>query len=179
MVPPELNAPIGEQKPLTALAVCAMFERAGGESEDRPSSWGKNSAPESSGDPFLIGIIASTPDLTHTVHPFFRPVFAGLRARLLTAGCDVLVSSRSPLVEPEGDPFSLDRWRRRGVDGLVAMGLFKRSRDRAVTRVGTSRGLRRPGCVREDVPLVVTWCSYRAYTKLRRKVGVRPKLTLS
>jgi hypothetical protein len=64
MVPPELNAPIGEQKPLTALAVCAMFERAGGESEDRPSSWGKNSAPESSGDPFLIGIIASTPDLT-------------------------------------------------------------------------------------------------------------------
>jgi hypothetical protein len=123
MVPPELNAPIGEQKPLTALAVCAMFERAGGESEDRPSSWGKNSAPESSGDPFLIGIIASTPDLTHTVHPFFRPVFAGLRARLLTAGCDVLVSSRSPLVEPEGDPFSLDRWRRRGVDGLVAMGL--------------------------------------------------------
>jgi hypothetical protein len=123
MVPPELNAPIGEQKPLTALAVCAMFERAGGESEDRPSSWGKDSAPESSGDPFLIGIIASTPDLTHTVHPFFRPVFAGLRARLLTAGCDVLVSSRSPLVEPEGDPFSLDRWRRRGVDGLVAMGL--------------------------------------------------------
>lgn len=125
MVPPEYDPPIDEQKSLTALAVCAMLELEGGADESRPSIWGKDGASESGGDPFLIGIVASTPDLTYTVHPFFRPVFAGLRARLLAAGCDVLVSSRSPLAEPPDDPFALDRWRRRSVDGLVAIGLCK------------------------------------------------------
>ena len=123
MVPRGNEAFLGAETPLTALAVCAMLEQEGGESEDRPSSWGKDGVPSDCGDPHLVAVIASTPDLMHSVHPFFRPVFTALRAKLLGSGCDVLASSRSPLTEPGDDPFALDRWRRRGVDGLVVMGL--------------------------------------------------------
>ena len=123
MVPPEQHVPVDEREPLTALAVCSMLELEDGESSGSPSSWGEDRASEEASDPLLVGIVASSPNLSHTVHPFFGPLIAGLRARLLEAGCDLLVSSRSPFTEPGDDPFALERLRRRGVDGLVAIGL--------------------------------------------------------
>ena len=129
MVPLDELAALGKREPLSALAVCTTLELEGGVNEDWRSSWGEDRVLGDSGDPLLVAVIASTPDLTHTVHPFFRPVFEALRARLLAAGCDVLTSSRSPLAEPGDDPFALARLRRRSVDGLVAMGLSTNDAD--------------------------------------------------
>ena len=63
-----------------------MLEREGGASEERSSSWETERAPEN-GDPLLIGVVSSIPDLTHTVHPFFRPVLAGLGSRKQSLKC--------------------------------------------------------------------------------------------
>ncbi|MGZ4360027.1 MAG: hypothetical protein ACXVZW_09625, partial [Gaiellaceae bacterium] len=59
-----------EGKPLTALAVCTMLEEEGGVFAPSPQSvWGRDLGPERSGDPALVAIVSSTPNITHTVHP--------------------------------------------------------------------------------------------------------------
>ncbi|MGZ4386017.1 MAG: LacI family DNA-binding transcriptional regulator [Gaiellaceae bacterium] len=121
---------IGEGKPLTALAVCTMLEEEGGVFAPSPQSvWGRDLGPERSGDPALVAIVSSTPNITHTVHPFWHPVLEALKESLLSLGADMLVSSRSPLIERSTDRFGLERSRRRGVSGLIVLGIGIRDAD--------------------------------------------------
>ncbi|MGZ4398565.1 MAG: LacI family DNA-binding transcriptional regulator [Gaiellaceae bacterium] len=80
-------------------------------------------APPSSAEPRLVGIVSTYPHLLHTTHPFFGPVLAGLRARLLAADCDMLIGSRSPSDDPGPDQFRVERWQRRGIDALVVLSI--------------------------------------------------------
>jgi LacI family transcriptional regulator len=114
---------IGERKPLTALAVYASLDER--EGSMRLSAPGSGRPPDVARDPDprLVGIVTMSPVLQHTTHSFYSPLLASLRARLLEAGCDVVAGARSPREGPSSDPFAVERWRRLGAAGLIAIGI--------------------------------------------------------
>lgn len=74
-------------------------------------------------EPRLIGIISTTPDLPQAMHPFFGPVLAGIKARIIAARCDMFVPSYNPAPPLGSDPQTIERCHTHGAQGLIVMGL--------------------------------------------------------
>jgi len=73
--------------------------------------------------PRLIGIVTAVPDLPHAMHPFFGPVLAGIKARIVAARCDMIVPTYNPSVAMGNDPDAIERCFEYGVQGLIVMGI--------------------------------------------------------
>jgi len=68
---------------------------------------------------YLVGLVTASWEIAELDHPFFGPVFKGIRGRLVSAGCDLLLCGNRP-VRP-GDPTraaALERTIERGADAL-------------------------------------------------------------
>jgi LacI family transcriptional regulator len=74
-------------------------------------------------EPLLIGIVSSVPDLPQTMHPFFGPVLAGIKARLVAAHADMFVPNYNPDSPTGADPTAIERCYSHGVQGLIVMGI--------------------------------------------------------
>ena len=72
--------------------------------------------------PRLIGIVSAVPDLPQAMHPFFGPVLAGIKARLVQARCDLLVPTYNPASPIGEDPRAIERCFAYGASGLIVMG---------------------------------------------------------
>ncbi len=75
------------------------------------------------GEPRLIGIVSAVPDLPQAMHPFFGPVLAGIKARIVAAGCDMFVPTYNPSVPMGNDPEAIERCFSHGAQGLIVMGI--------------------------------------------------------
>jgi len=73
--------------------------------------------------PLLIGIVSAVPDLPQAMHPFFGPVLAGIKARLVQARCDLLVPTYKPASPTGEDPRAIERCFAYGASALIVMGV--------------------------------------------------------
>ena len=73
--------------------------------------------------PRLIGIVSAMPDLPQVMHPFFGPVLAGIKARLVQARCDLLVPTYNPTSPTGEDPRAIERCFAYGASGVIVMGI--------------------------------------------------------
>ncbi|HEY4977051.1 MAG TPA: substrate-binding domain-containing protein, partial [Gaiellaceae bacterium] len=73
--------------------------------------------------PLLIGIVSAMPDLPQVMHPFFGPVLAGIKARLVQARCDLLVPTYKPASPTGEDPRAIERCFAYGASGVIVMGI--------------------------------------------------------
>jgi len=73
--------------------------------------------------PRLIGIVSAVPDLPQAMHPFFGPVLAGIKARIVAARCDLFVPTCNPALPMGSDPDAIERCFEYGVQGLIVMGI--------------------------------------------------------
>jgi LacI family transcriptional regulator len=73
--------------------------------------------------PRLIGIVSAMPDLPPVMHPFFGPVLAGIKARLVPARCDLLVPTYNPTSPTGEDPRAIERCFAYGASGVIVMGV--------------------------------------------------------
>lgn len=72
---------------------------------------------------FLVGLVTAVYEVEEFDHPFFGPVFRGLRSRLVAGGCDLILCGNRP-ARP-GDPLrmaALERTIDRGADALIVWG---------------------------------------------------------
>lgn len=74
-------------------------------------------------EPRLIGIVSAVPDLPQAMHPFFGPVLAGIKARIIAARCDMFVPTYNPALPMGNDPDAIERCFSRGAQGLIVMGI--------------------------------------------------------
>jgi len=72
--------------------------------------------------PRLIGIVSAVPDLPQAMHPFFGPVLAGIKARLVQARCDLFVPTYNPASPTGEDPRAIERCFAYGASGVIVMG---------------------------------------------------------
>jgi LacI family transcriptional regulator len=73
---------------------------------------------------FLVGLVTASWEVAELDHPFFGPVFKGIRGRLVSAGCDLILCGNRPA--RIGDPTraaALERTIERGADALIVWGL--------------------------------------------------------
>ena len=73
---------------------------------------------------YLVGLVTASWEVAEFDHPFFGPVFRGIRGRLVSAGCDLLLCGNRPF--RRGDPTraaALARTIERGADALIVWGL--------------------------------------------------------
>jgi LacI family transcriptional regulator len=63
------------------------------------------------------------PDLPQTMHPFFGPVLAGIKARLVQARCDLFVPAYNPASPTGEDAYAIERCFAYGASGLIVMGV--------------------------------------------------------
>jgi LacI family transcriptional regulator len=82
-----------------------------------------DAGPEKQGEPRLIGIVTAIPDLPQTMHPFFGPVLAGIKARLFAAHSDVFIPTYNPASPMGADLAAIERCYSHGVQGLIVMGI--------------------------------------------------------
>jgi LacI family transcriptional regulator len=75
------------------------------------------------GEPRLIGIVSGVPDLPQAMHPFFGPVLAGIKARIVAARCDMFVPTYNPKTPMGNDPEAIERCFSHGAQGLIVMGI--------------------------------------------------------
>lgn len=73
--------------------------------------------------PRLIGIVSAVPDLVQTMHPFFGPVFSGIKARIVAARCDMFVPTYNPISPLGPDARAIERCYAYGAEGLIIMGI--------------------------------------------------------
>jgi len=73
--------------------------------------------------PRLIGIVSAVPDLPQAMHPFFGPVLAGIKARLVQARCDLFVPTYNPASPTGEDPRAIERCFAYGASGVLLMGV--------------------------------------------------------
>ena len=71
----------------------------------------------------LIGIVSAVPDLPQAMHPFFGPVLAGIKARIVAARCDMFVPTYNPTLPMGNDPDAIERCFSHGAQGLIVMGI--------------------------------------------------------
>lgn len=74
-------------------------------------------------EPWLIGVVSTTPDLPQSLHPFFGPVLAGVKTDVYAAHCDILIPAHAPLSSDGADPYAIARCHSHGVHGLIVMGI--------------------------------------------------------
>ncbi len=74
-------------------------------------------------EPRLIGIVSAVPDLPQAMHPFFGPVLAGIKARIVAARCDMFIPTYNPASPMGNDPDAIGRCFEHGVKGLIVMGI--------------------------------------------------------
>src|SRR5664280_3681783 len=73
---------------------------------------------------FLVGLVTATYEVAEFDHPFFGPVFRGLRGCLAGGGCDLILCGNRPA--RTGDPLraaALERTIARGADALIVWGM--------------------------------------------------------
>lgn len=73
---------------------------------------------------YLVGLVTASWGVAEFDHPFFGPAFRGIRGRLVSAGCDLLLCGNRPV--GRGDPTraaALARTIERGADALIVWGL--------------------------------------------------------
>lgn len=73
--------------------------------------------------PRLIGIVSAVPDLPQAMHPFFGPVFSGIKARIVAARCDMFVPTYNPESPLGPDARAIERCYAYGAEGLIVMGV--------------------------------------------------------
>ena len=73
--------------------------------------------------PRLIGIVSAVPDLAQAMHPFFGPVFSGIKARIVAARCDMFVPTYNPQSPLGPDARAIERCYAYGAEGLIIMGV--------------------------------------------------------
>ncbi|MHB8059403.1 MAG: LacI family DNA-binding transcriptional regulator [Gaiellaceae bacterium] len=73
--------------------------------------------------PRLIGIVSAVPDLAQAMHPFFGPVFSGIKARIVAARCDMFVPTYNPESPLGPDARAIERCYAYGAEGLIIMGV--------------------------------------------------------
>lgn len=78
---------------------------------------------------WLIGIVSAVPDLPQAMHPFFGPVLAGIKARIVAARCDMFIPSYNPITPMGNDPDAIERCFGHGAQGLIVMGIDVSSPD--------------------------------------------------
>jgi|BarGraIncu01121A_1022015.scaffolds.fasta_scaffold06382_2 LacI family transcriptional regulator len=72
---------------------------------------------------YLVGLVTAMYEVAELDHPFFGPVFRGLRGRLVAGGCDLILCGNRP-ARPD-DPLraaALERTIERGADALIVWG---------------------------------------------------------
>jgi LacI family transcriptional regulator, galactose operon repressor len=90
----------------------------------RTEAMAKQPAHGRTGDRYLVGLVTETFEISDFVHPFYKQVFLGIRNRLTTAGCDLLICA-TPFVHPEDAVRSaaFERVFKYGVDALIVWGV--------------------------------------------------------
>jgi LacI family transcriptional regulator len=71
----------------------------------------------------LIGIVSAVPDLPTAMHPFFGPVLAGIKARIVASHCDMFLPTYYPDQPMGNDPDAIERCYEHGAEGLIVMGI--------------------------------------------------------
>jgi len=72
---------------------------------------------------YLVGLVTASWEIAELDHPFFGPAFRGIRGRLVSAGCDLLLCGNRPV--GRGDltrAAALERTIERGADALIFWG---------------------------------------------------------
>jgi LacI family transcriptional regulator len=73
---------------------------------------------------YLVGLVTASWEVAELDHPFFGPAFRGIRGRLVSAGCDLILCGNRPV--RRGDPAraaALERTIERGADALIVWGV--------------------------------------------------------
>jgi LacI family transcriptional regulator len=94
------------------------------ELHERTDGMADRPAHERAAGRYLVGLVTASWEVAEIDHPFFGPAFRGIRGRLVSAGCDLILCGNRPV--RRGDPSraaALDRALERGADALIVWGL--------------------------------------------------------
>ena len=115
---------LGYLDPATVFASLNAHSAAAEELRARIEAMANQPAHERTSNRYLVGLVTATFDVSDLVHPFFGRVFFGIRSRLASAGCDLLICA-APSVLPGDHSLRCDAVERafkRGVDALITWG---------------------------------------------------------
>ena len=129
------NAGPGERRP-NAATIFANLEEDRAEDQAMRVRYAASHSPtwaegrsNTNRRPWLIGILTTTPDLPNTPHPFFGPVLAGVKTRIVAGRCDLLINAHFPLSTAGPDLYAIERFKEHRVDGLIMMGISSTDAD--------------------------------------------------
>lgn len=127
MNPDEQQNPSRAGGRMTAAEVYASLDKDRGYDPwvelGREAKLGEGAARPKRRGPRLIGIVSAVPDLAQAMHPFFGPVFSGIKARIVAARCDMFVPTYNPLSPLGSDARAIERCYAYGAEGLIIMGI--------------------------------------------------------
>ncbi len=121
------NDPAGEEGYLSPALVFAALDdtlAAADELRARTAGLADKPAHERVAGRFLVGIVTASYEIADLDHPFFAPVFRGIRGRLAAGGCDLILCGNRPArVDDPLRAAALARTIEKGADALILWGM--------------------------------------------------------